>query len=292
MTHRELGHIRIDRIVESVCRNFIATAFFPDVSEEDWVRHRPWLEPWALEPGTGRLVLPMQAFLVRTRHHNILVDTCVGDHKARPHRPFWHLQKLNSFLPRLAATGLEPEDIDYVFCTHMHVDHVGWNTLLLDGRWVPTFPKARYIFSRREWDSFDALHRSTPQPQFADSVLPVMEAGLAQLVDGDFALDDEVSLLPTPGHTPGHVSVSLTSVGAEAVITGDCIHSPLQCVNPKWIMRADADPALAGETRRRFLERCCERGLLVCASHFPEPSFGRVSARGDAFWFEFDAPGA
>lgn len=288
MTRRDLGNIRIDRIVESICTNFVATSFFPDVSAQDWKQHRPWLEPWALQPHTGCLVLPMQSFLLRTRHHTILVDTCVGDDKPRPHRPFWHMQNLDGFLPRLAAVGVAPEDIDYVFCTHMHVDHVGWNTRLRDGRWVPTFPKARYIFSRREWDSFDALHRHTPQLQFADSVLPIMESGQAQLVNDDFVLDDEVSLLPTPGHTTGHVSVSLTSAGAEALITGDCIHSPLQCLNPKWIMRADVDAALAGETRRRFLERCCERGALVCATHFPEPSFGRVSARGDAFWFEFD----
>jgi glyoxylase-like metal-dependent hydrolase (beta-lactamase superfamily II) len=247
------------------------------------------MEPWALDPVSGNLVLPIQAFLVRTRHHTILIDTCVGDHKPRPLRPFWHMQKLNTFLPRLAAAGVAPEDVDYVMCTHLHTDHVGWNTQLRDGRWVPTFPNAKYIFAEPEWESFEALHRRQPQPQFADSVLPVMEAGQAQLVASDFALDDEVWLEPTPGHTAGHVCVHLASQGAQAVITGDCIHSPVQCVEPGWVMRADVEPALASATRRRFLERYCDSGVKVCATHFPAPSLGRIIQRDDAFWFDYEA---
>ena len=153
---------------------------------------------------------------------------------------------------------------------------------------MPTFPNAKYIFAKLEWESFEELHRSAPQPQFADSVLPVMEAGQAQLVNTDFALDDEVWLEPTPGHTPGHVCVRLASQGAGAVITGDCIHSPVQCLEPGWIMRADLDSALAIATRRRFLERCCDSGVLVCATHFPEPSLGRIVQREKAFWFDYE----
>jgi glyoxylase-like metal-dependent hydrolase (beta-lactamase superfamily II) len=202
-------------------------------------------------------------------------------------RPFWHMQKLNTFLPRLAAAGVAPEDVDYVMCTHLHSDHVGWNTQLRDGRWAPTFPNAKYIFSEVEWESFEELHRSKPQPQFADSVLPVMEAGQAQLVRNDFALDDEVWLEPTPGHTAGHVCIRLASQGAQAVVTGDCIHSPVQCAEPGWVIRADVDPALASATRRGFLERYCDSDVTVCATHFPEPSFGRIVRRGQAFWFEY-----
>ena len=255
MTQHVFGQIVIRRIVESICVEFDALSFFPQTTQDDWVRHRTWMEPWALDPVSGNLVLTIQAFLMRTRHHTILVDTCVGDHKPRPLRPFWHMQKLNTFLPRLAAAGVAPEDVDYVMCTHLHWDHVGWNTQLRDGRWVPTFPNAKYIFAEAEWKSFEALHRREPQPHFVDSILPVMEAGQAQLVRSDFALDDEVWLEPTPGHTPGHVCVHLASQGAQAVITGDCIHSPVQCAEPGWIMRADQDAALASATRRRFLER-------------------------------------
>jgi glyoxylase-like metal-dependent hydrolase (beta-lactamase superfamily II) len=288
MTQHALGQIVIRRIVESICTGFDALSFFPETTREDWARHRTWMEPWALDP-SGNLILPIQAFLIRTRRHTILVDTCVGDHKPRPARPFWHMQKLNTFLPRLAAAGVAPEDVDYVMCTHLHWDHVGWNTQLRDGRWVPTFPNAKYIFGQVEWKSFEELHRRQPQPHMADSILPVMEAGQAQLVGSDFALDDEVWLEPTPGHTPGHVCVHLASQGAEAVITGDCMHSPVQCVEPGWIIRADLDPALASATRRRFLERYCDSGVMVCATHFPEPSLGRIIERGEAFWFEYAA---
>lgn len=287
-----LGQIVIRRVVESICTDFDALGFFPETTREDWARHKTWMEPWALEPASGKLVLTIQAFLVRTRRHTILIDTCVGDHKSRPRRPFWHMQKLNTFLPRLAAAGAAPEDVDYVMCTHLHSDHVGWNTQLRDGRWVPTFPKAKYIFSRPEWESFNELHRRDPQPQLLDSVFPVMEAGQVQLVDTDFALDDEVWLEPTPGHTAGHVCVHLASQGQHAVITGDCMHSPVQCVEPGWVMRADLDPALASATRQHFLERYCDSGVTVCATHFPEPSLGRIIRRDEAFWFDYAAAGS
>jgi glyoxylase-like metal-dependent hydrolase (beta-lactamase superfamily II) len=289
MAPHPLGQIVIQRIVESICTEFAPLSFFPETTQEDWARHRSWMEPLALDPVSGNLVLTIQAFLVRTRHHTILVDTCVGDHKPRPARPFWHMLKLNTFLPRLAAAGVRPGDVDYVMCTHLHWDHVGWNTQLQDGRWVPTFPNAKYIFAQREWETFEALHRKDPQPHVIDSILPVMEARQAQLVSGDFALDDEVWLEATPGHTPGHVCVHLASQGAEAVITGDCIHSPVQCVEPGWIMRADFDPGLARTTRRSFLERYCDSGVTVCATHFPEPSIGRIRHREAAFWFDYDA---
>jgi glyoxylase-like metal-dependent hydrolase (beta-lactamase superfamily II) len=288
-----LGQIEIRRIVESICTDFDRYDFFPGTTEEDWARHKGWLEPRAVDPVSGNLVLPIQSFLVRTERHTILVDTCVGHDKSRPQRPFWHLKRFDTFLPRLAAAGVKPEDVDYVMCTHLHSDHVGWNTQLRDGRWVPTFPNAKYIFARTEWQAFEAAHAKHPQPQLLDSVLPIIEAGQAQLVEKDFALDDEVWLEPTPGHTPGHFCVRLASRGAKAVITGDCIHSPVQCVEPHWIMRADADPQLAKATRRKFLESVSDSGVTVCATHFPEPSIGRVSARGGAFWFEYgdqDAP--
>jgi glyoxylase-like metal-dependent hydrolase (beta-lactamase superfamily II) len=290
-TSASVGAIRIDRIVESICTEFAPLSFYPESTPEDWARHKGWMEPRALDPKTGNLVFTIQAFLVRTSRHTILVDTCVGNDKPRAHRLFWNMLKLDTFLPRLAAAGVQPEQVDYVMCTHMHVDHIGWNTRLRDGRWVPTFPNARYVFARKEWEATEAAHRARPQPQFADSVLPLMEARKADLVDADHALDDEVRLEPTPGHTPGHVCVHLASRGTEGVITGDCIHSPVQCLEPGWATRADADAALARATRREFLERHCERGSTVCATHFPEPSFGRFVRRGGAFWFDEAGPG-
>ena len=291
MSQHALGHILIHRIVESICADFDPLTFFPETTADDWARHRKWMEqePRALDSSSGNLILTIQAFLVRTRHHTILVDTCVGNDKSRPRRPFWHMQRLNTFLPRLAAAGVTADQVDYVMCTHLHTDHIGWNTQLRDGRWVPTFPNAKYIFARKEWDSWEALHRETPQQPLVDSVLPVIEARQAQFVNEDFVLDDEVSLEPTPGHTGGHVSIHLSSGDAHAVITGDCIHSPVQCFEPGWIMQADSDPALARTTRRNFMERYCDSSALVCATHFPAPSIGRVLRHDSAFRFSYEA---
>ena len=224
MPQHPLGQIVIQRIVESICTAFDPLSFFPETRPDDWARHRTWMEPRALDPISGNIVLTVHGFLVRTRHHTILIDTCVGDHKNLPHRPHWHKQKFNTFLPCLAAAGVAAEEVDYVMCTHLHWDHVGWNTQLRDGRWVPTFPKARYIFAQGEWEAWEALHRKDP-PHLVDSIVPVIEAHQAQFVRNDFALDDEVWLEPTPGHTPEHVSVRLASQGAQAVITGIGWHS-------------------------------------------------------------------
>ena len=287
MTSYQIGDIVVHRIVESICTDFVALKFFPETSAQDWARHGNWMAPWAYLPDTGNIVLTIQGFLVKTRHHTILVDTCVGDDKPRPQRAFWDMMKLNTFLPRLRDVAVTPEQVDYVMCTHMHPDHVGWNTQLRDGRWVPTFPNAKYLFTEIEWQSTQALHQQKPIPHFVDSVLPVMEAGQAQLVKGDFALNEQVYLEPSPGHTMGHVCVWLSSKGQNAVITGDCIHSPVQCLEPEWVMRADIDSPLAAKTRRRFLERCCSSNIVVCATHFPEPSFGRVIESDSAFQFEY-----
>jgi glyoxylase-like metal-dependent hydrolase (beta-lactamase superfamily II) len=287
MLQQQVGEMLIDRIVEYKSSEYERTSFFPKTTEADWARHQDWMQPHAMDPETGNLTLVMQAYLVRTRHHNIIVDTCVGDNKPRPSRASWNMQTRGTVPANLAAAGVHPEHIDYVFCTHMHVDHVGWNTTLKDGRWVPTFPNAKYIFSKRELDFWNALPRDEKTLHFVDSVLPIVEAKQAVLVEHDYALDDEVWLEPTPGHTPDHVSVHLASKGAQAVITGDMIHSPVQCLEPDWIMRADTQPEQACQTRRAFLERYCETDVLICGSHFPAPSVGHIVARDDAFWFQF-----
>jgi glyoxylase-like metal-dependent hydrolase (beta-lactamase superfamily II) len=229
----------------------------------------------------------MQSYLVRTRHHTILVDTCVGDHKKRQ-RPSWNMTTSGKFLADLVAAGVRPEAVDYVLCTHLHVDHVGWNTQLRDGRWVPTFPNAKHVFSRQEWDYWAAVHQATPLEHIADSVLPIVEAGQAVFVANDYALTDEVWLEPTPGHTPNHVSVHLASNGVHAVITGDMMHSPVQCAELMWVARPDYDRDLARATRRAFLERYCDTDVLICGTHFPSPSMGHIVPHGDAFRFKYE----
>jgi glyoxylase-like metal-dependent hydrolase (beta-lactamase superfamily II) len=279
--------LTIHRIVEQEEPLFDPLEFFPGLTRETLDENRAWLEPAALDPATGKLRLCVQSYLVRTPRHTILVDTCVGNDKPRPGRPFWNMRKDDAWERGLAATGVRMEEIDYVMCTHLHVDHVGWNTRLEDGRWVPTFPNARYVFGAEEFAHWSAEHAKAANPVMADSVLPIVEAGRADLVRTDMALDDHVRLLPTPGHTPDHFAVELGRGGAApaAVLTGDLIHSPLQARYPEMSMRADFDPAQAAKTRRRFLECHCDTGTLVCTAHFPSPSAGRVGRWGDGFRF-------
>lgn len=282
----QVGQIRIDRIVESENADIDPTHFFPGTTPADWERHRPWLQPRAMHPETGKLILPIQSYLLRTPAHTIVVDACVGNGKTRE-RPHWHLRDDPAYLEGLRAAGVAPEEVDYVFCTHLHADHVGWNTRLEGGRWVPTFPNARYVLGRRELAFWEARHAASPLPHLADSVLPVVAAGQATLADEGFALEHTVFLEPTPGHTPHHASVRLASGGEEAVLTGDVMHSPAQCAEPDWHVLPDWHPEMARRTRRAFLERYCDTGVLVCTAHFPSPSIGHIHRSGEGFRFHF-----
>ncbi|MCP4327886.1 MAG: MBL fold metallo-hydrolase [Alphaproteobacteria bacterium] len=256
---------------------------FTDATAEIVEAYRAWMEPWAMCPESGKLIMPVQSYLVRTRHHTILIDTCVGCAKDNPHFEPWHRRDEASWLAALVAAGVAPEAVDFVLCTHFHADHCGWNTRRVDGRWVPTFPNASYVLSRDEV----AHYAANPNNAYRESVLPVIEAGQAVLVDMDHALDDEVWLEPTPGHTPGHVAVRLASQGREAVMCGDLIHAPIQCVFPDWRFRIDSDPEQGRATRRHFLAAHCDSGRTVLTAHFPSPSMGHVVADGDAYRFAF-----
>jgi len=278
-----LGGITVQRIVEQESPLFDPFTFFPTLTKEVLEENRGWLAPSALDPASGKIILCIQSWVIRTPHHTILLDTCVGNDKERPDRPFWHRQRGEAYMRGLARLGLTVGDIDVVLCTHMHVDHVGWNTRLEDGRWVPTFPKARYVFSAGEYAHWAAENAKAPVLHFADSVLPVVEAGRADLVADDHAISEEIRLEATPGHTPHHVGLRVGRGDVEAFFTGDLIHSPLQARYPEMSMRADFDPALAARTRRRVLEGCCEARTLMCFAHFPSPSTARLSRWGSGF---------
>lgn len=282
-----VGEITIHRIVEQEAPLFDPHAFFPDLTPEQLAENKGWLEEArALDPATGKVNLCIQSYLVRTPQHTILVDSCVGNDKERPNRPFWHRMKTDLWTRNLAAAGVAFGQIDFVMCTHLHVDHIGWNTVLRDGRWVPTFPNARYIFSRQEYEYWTGEHAKTPLNQIADSVIPIMEAKKADLVADDHALNDLVRLEPTPGHTPNHVAVRVGKKGAEAVMTGDLIHSPLQARYPEISMFSDYDRKQSAVTRRRFLEGCCDTGTLMCMAHFPSPSAGRLTRWSEGYRLE------
>ncbi len=286
-----LGGIEWRRIVESEEPDFDVFFLLPDANEESLAPHRGWLEPRFLDPASNRLVMAMQSYLLRTRHHTVLVDACVGNDKERRFHPPWAHRRSTRWLDNLAAAGLAPENIDFVMCTHLHADHVGWNTRLAGGRWVPTFPNARYVFARTEYEHWIALNKGGKKYSdgcIDDSVLPVVEAGQAEIVADDYEFDDEIRFAPTPGHTPGHVAIELESQGARAVLSGDVCHTPLQCREPGWSAIGCSDRAQSAATRRAFLERHVDTDTLVMTAHFPAPSVGFVRARGDAFDFSYD----
>lgn len=274
----KIGKVEVWRILEIHAPFMTPEELYPTAGPEV----RQILEhfvPGCIHVESGRLILPFQGFLLKTPDHIILVDSCVGNHKTIPSHPDWHQRSDSRFMSALSAAGVTPTDIDYVLCTHLHTDHVGWNTRLEDGRWVPTFPNARYIMP-----SADEVHyRTLGNNTYHESILPVIAAGQAELAQADHRLGDYVSLLPTPGHTAGHVSVLITCGSAKAVITGDAFHSTAQCWHPDWHFAFDADPEQAVVSRRALLESCSESNLLVLGSHFALPSIGHVQADKDGF---------
>lgn len=279
-----VGDLTVHRIVELTAPFLHAFEFLPDLTPQLLEENRHWLQPQALDDSDA-FILCYQSYVVCTPHHNILVDSCLGNHKSRP-RPEWHMKTDSTYMQALHTAGLRVEDIDYVLCTHMHGDHVGWNTQLRDGRWVPTFPNARYIFGQKEHDSISQLHQLNGDPVYEDSVLPIVAAGRAEIVGNDYQLGDHVRLLPTPGHTDGHISFCFGKQRDELVMTGDLVHVPLQTRYPELSFSRDKDPALAAKTRRDFFERYCDTSTLCCTAHFPSPSAGRIKRWGDGYRLE------
>jgi glyoxylase-like metal-dependent hydrolase (beta-lactamase superfamily II) len=281
-----LNDVTIHPVVEQEGAFFGMMDFFPSLTKEMLDENRSWLQPTFVDPA-DKLLLAVQGFVIKTPHHNILVDSCVGNHKQRPTRPFWNMLDSDRFEKALAAAGLGVGDIDYVMCTHLHGDHVGWNTRLDNGRWVPTFPKAKYVMADRELAHWTQRAKDNPAsvPWITDSVLPIVAAKREQIVKSDFAFSEQVRLVPTPGHTIDHFSVLAGRAGADALITGDMIHSPLQGKYPELGMMADFNSVQAGNTRRQVFDRFCEEPTIMCLSHFPVPSTGRVRRWGAGYKF-------
>ena len=250
-------------------------------------RHLKELDPFVFDAPSGRMVITYQTFVVRTPKHTILVDTCTGEDKGYP--PPFDFPK-QPWLDGFHAAGLRFEDIDYVFCTHLHIDHCGWNTLLRNGRWVPTFPNAKYIFHKREYAAWEAATKRGENPPgnvWRFNCEPVVAAGQALLVDDDFELDDTAWLTPTPGHSPHHCCVNIRGGGERAVVIGDLMHHALQCREPDWSTIFDWDREQAASSRRRLLGEVAGTGTFVLPIHFPHPTAGRVEADGDRFRYKF-----
>jgi glyoxylase-like metal-dependent hydrolase (beta-lactamase superfamily II) len=283
-----VGEFQISRVIESEVPIFDPMVFLPDADADVVAANKDWMIPRYMEAESGLLIFAFQSYIIRTARHTILVDTCVGNDKPRPARPQWHMMN-GPYLADLAAAGVQPEEVDFVLCTHLHVDHAGWNTRLVDGRWVPTFPNAKYIFARTEYELWEGRHESGndgPVPSvFEDSVLPVMEAGQAVLVDMDHQIGEGIWFEPAPGHTDGSVVVNLSSGTETAVLSGDVIHHPIQLVRPDWSSRACEDRVLSATTRRALIERYADTDTLLAPAHFASPTMGHIVTKGEAFGY-------
>ena len=275
-----IGAASVTRVVE-IEGSSPGTFFFKGMTPERLLQHA-WLKPHFLSD-EGRVLASIHCFVIESAGRVIVVDTCVGNDKPREVKN-WNMRQ-GRFLADLAEAGFPRERVDTVLCTHLHVDHVGWNTMLQDGKWVPTFPNARYLLGRKEWEHWSGEPEGPDREVRNDSVRPILEAGLADLVEMDHRVTPEVFLEPTPGHTPGHVSVRIVSGETEAVITGDLMHHPVQCAEPDVASNFDTDADAARRTRRAFLARNADRPVLVLGTHFATPTGGRVVRDGTAFRF-------
>jgi glyoxylase-like metal-dependent hydrolase (beta-lactamase superfamily II) len=276
----KIGDVTVTKVVELEATG--GSRFLLPQATREAILPIAWLRPHFADED-GRLRMSIHSFIVETPERRIIVDTCLGNDKTERRIPHWN-ERDGPFLADLAAAGFPAESIDTVLCTHLHVDHVGWNTRLVDGSWVPTFPRARYLLGRAEYEHWSGL-RDRPDMAhiLADSVTPVMEAGLVTMVETNERICEEISLVPTLGHTPGHVSVMIQSQGEQALITGDFMHHPCQIAHPEWSTLADSDPDQGIATRRRMFQRLAGTPVLILGTHFAGATAGRLVTDGDSY---------
>lgn len=283
-----IGKYEITKVVELERPFAPAREFFPDLTAEMLDICQRELPPGHLTPN-GYVHMSYHTFVVRTDRFTMLIDTSCGNHKERKTRPDFSHLNIN-FLGALAEAGVKPEEVDYILCTHLHWDHVGWNTQLIDGRWVPTFPNAKHIISRKEYDYWDAAYRrgdpSIHCVSFEDSILPVKKAEQVVLVDDTYEFDSGIVLEPCIGHSAGHVVINIADQGARGVATGDVIHHQIQLRFPAMSTKADTDPNLARKTRTALIEKHAGSGSLLLPAHFRTPTFGRIEKAAQGFRYD------
>ena len=288
MTVLTLGQATITRVEETYLSTYPLRDIFPGASDAHVAEHRHWLAPNHYDAEKGLIKLSVHSWLLQVGGKKILIDSCCGNNKIKPGRPFWNMLSI-PYLDRLAAAGARPEEIDLVMCTHLHHDHVGWNTINRDGKWVPTFPNARYVFSRPDVDYFskiDADPKEGPAElgTFRECVVPILEYGKADLVGCEpHRLNDFIEIDGAPGHSPGHVFFKLESKGERAAFIGDVWHHLLQVVHPDWNFTKNSDAAQAVVSRRKVLDHCAATGSLVFPGHVGLPFAGRVEKTADGF---------
>lgn len=290
----KFGDATVTRIEEVYGPTYPMLQLFPEMTEEDFARHRHWLAPHHYDAEQKLAKLSVHSWLLQIGGKKILIDCCCGNNKQKPGRPFWTDLNTN-YLERVAAAGARPEEIDIVMCTHLHHDHVGWNTQQRDGKWVPTFPNARYVFSKPDVDYFSKIDADPKQGPaelgtFRECVVPILEYGKADLVSGGpHRLNDFIEIDSAPGHSPGHVVFKVESNGEKAVFIGDVWHHLMQVYRPEWNFPKNSDPEQARASRRKILDYCAASGALVCPGHVGLPFAGRIEKTQDGYKPDFPA---
>ena len=284
MTSWNIGKVKVTAIVEmtvSGMNEFVFPEGHPEICKPI-----DWMKPHFMD-AEGNLIFAIQGFVIEAGDRRLLIDTCIGNDKETGIEGWDNLQL--PFIEDLAKAGYKPDDIDTVFCTHLHVDHVGWNTKFENGEWAPTFKNARYLFARKEWEHWSS---NDDDPEYSlvyrQSIKPIEDAGLMDLVEWDHQICPEVSFEPTPGHTPGHTSVVIKSEGVEAMITGDCMHHPIQLTMPELSSAADVDSEHAKATRRELFSKYVNTERLIIGTHFPTPTAGHIKPLdgSDNYWLD------
>ena len=277
----QIGDVSVTKIVELTSAS-LGAYILPDASAAE-LQKIQWIGPFL--DSDSRMVLSFHSLIVQTTDRLVIVDTCIGNEKARNY-PRWN-QMQTSFRGDLEDAGFQEDAFDTVLCTHMHVDHVGWNTYRHEDQWLPTFKNARYLYAREEWDHWQVESQEEYGSVIEDSVQPIFDLGLADLVESTHQVSDEIRLVPTPGHTPGHVSVHIKSRGEEAIITGDIFHHPCQIAHPAWCATADSDQEAALRTRQAFLKEYSDRPILCIGTHFAGVTAGKLVSDGDAYRLDY-----
>lgn len=284
----KLGSATLQKIVDLDPFVLPFDLLLPDRDMSELAAEAALLAPNHVDFDARAILLSLHSFLLKVGGLTILIDSCVGEDKPRPRREDWNRRRATGYLERLAAAGVLPGDVDLVMCTHLHADHIGWNTRLENGRFVPTFPNARYVVGRGELDHWQRAEKDRPgfhnHGAFADSMLPVIEAGQVEAIDDGFALFDGAEIIPLAGHSPGQIGLDLhCGDGSHALFCGDALHSPIHVLKPDWNSRFCFDEAAAARLRHALLSRAAEDGTLLLPAHLRGAYGMRIIRRGEGF---------